>query len=335
MRREKMLSREETVTAIERNHPAGIPVWYDYFADETKQKYPYEIERLIAEYPDDMIVATREDQQWNAGFSHAEGGVGMMATEHPLASWDELDEFIARVPLMASYELRESAQKKIRENPDRYFLGHWWCLYFETLCQLRGVDHAFMDVLVERENVNRLFDALEEYFLDLSNHFKTRYHADGIWFGDDYGMQDRLMISPEAFREVFKPRLRTIFDKVHSQGMHAFMHSCGNIEMILPDLIEIGCDVIHPIQPGTMDLRRLVDEYHNDITFFVGVDVQKTLSFGTVPEIKAHVENLFSLFDIKCDGFLMTSANTIMPETPLENITALFETLHAVTKNGR
>lgn len=113
-------------------------------------------------------------------------------------------------------------------------------------------------------------------------------------------------------------------EKVRGKGMHLFMHTCGNVFDIIPDLIEIGVNVLHPLQPGTMDAEKITKSFGGKITFFPGVDVQGVVSNGTPERIQAHIDELVRVFG-SSGGFLLSCANTIMPETPEENIRALFK----------
>ena len=121
--------------------------------------------------------------------------------------------------------------------------------------------------------------------------------------------------------------MQKIFELCHSNGLHTFMHTCGNVTEIVPDLIEIGLDVLHPIQPYAMDAEYIVREYGKDLAFFGGIDVQYLLPMGTPEQIDMEVRRIIRLFDRPDGGFIAACANTIMPETPFENISALFKAL--------
>lgn len=108
------------------------------------------------------------------------------------------------------------------------------------------------------------------------------------------------------------------------------MHTCGDVMDIIGKIIECGVDVLHPIQPGTMDADKVVKTYGDDITFFVGVDTQHIVTSGTPKEVSSHVKELARTFS--SHGFLLSCANTIMPETPWENIEALFGAFHDIQK---
>jgi len=327
-----MLTREQVRRIIDRKSD-DIAVFYDYFAEETRNVYgDLRMDTLLQAYPDDFVVATREDALWGTQKKHAGGGVGFHAAEQILPDWGDLDRVLDRIvrdAISQGVTLRKNSAAAVHERADRFVVGHWWSLYFETLNFMRSPEHALYDIMLEQQQVRRLFDALEEYFFHLVDIYHDTYHADAIWFGDDYGMQDRLMISPSLFKSLFAPYLLRFSDYVHTKGMKVMMHTCGDVEDIIGDIIDAGIDVLHPIQPGTMDARRIAQTYGEDITFFLGVDTQHIITSGTPTEIRNHITDLAETFS--SHGFLLSCANTIMPETPWENIEALFEvfdTLH-------
>lgn len=309
----------------------NVAVWYDYFAKETRKKLGKDkVETLLRQYKDDFVVATREDEMWGVVERHATGGVGFLASEKVLDSWDSLTHFLDHVvpaTIARGIRLRKNSRESLKKRDDRYVIGHWWSLYYETLNYLRGVENAFCDIMLEQDKVIRLFEGLEQYFFSMVDQFVATWQVDGIWFGDDYGMQDRMMISPELFRDLFKPFLSRFAKKVKSHGLDLFMHTCGDITPIIPDLIEAGVDVLHPIQPGTMDAQQVVKDFGDQLTFFVGADIQHVLIEGSPEDIRSHVKELSDIFS-PSGGFLLSCANTIMPETPEENIKALFEAFY-------
>jgi uroporphyrinogen-III decarboxylase len=140
------------------------------------------------------------------------------------------------------------------------------------------------------------------------------------------------MMSPRLFREFLKPLFADIIRTAHAYGMHYWLHTCGNITEILEDFVEIGLDVIHPIQhsryPGgvsAMDSVETVRQFGGRITFWAGVDVQYLLPLGTPEEVRAGIRMLIDTFDGPDGGCMLAAGNAIMPETPLGNIEACLD----------
>jgi uroporphyrinogen decarboxylase len=145
--------------------------------------------------------------------------------------------------------------------------------------------------------------------------------------GDDLGTQQALQISPRLYREVFKPRERMIFETVRKRSsLHVFLHSCGAIADILPDLIEAGVEIINPVQTSArgMDPARLKREFGKDLVFWGGgCDTQRVLPMGTPDEIDAHVRERIGVFATG-GGFVFTQIHNIMPHVPPRNIEAMY-----------
>ena len=198
--------------------------------------------------------------------------------------------------------------------------GQYLCRMYQfpiDLVENRRKAEALLDKLVEMHlaNLAKVLDAVEGY-------------VQIIQMGDDFGTQQALEISPRLYREVFKPRQRLIFEKVRKRsGLHLFLHSCGAIADILPDLIEVGVEIINTVQTSArgMDPARLKKEFGKDITFWGGgCDTQRVLPLGTTEEIEAHVRERIATF-APGGGFVFTPIHNIMPHVPPRNVTAMYD----------
>lgn len=116
---------------------------------------------------------------------------------------------------------------------------------------------------------------------------------DGVYCGDDFGTQRGLLISPEMWRQYIKPRYKNLIEVVHNYGLKYFHHSCGGVRPIIPDMIEIGVDVLNPIQPLAvgMEPRELADDFGKKITFYGAIDEQDTLPFKKPEDVRQEVFN--------------------------------------------
>jgi uroporphyrinogen decarboxylase len=197
----------------------------------------------------------------------------------------------------------------------------------QYLCRM---DQFLIDLIENRRKAEALLDKLVEMHLD--NLAKVLDAVEGyvqiIQMGDDLGTQQALEISPRMYREVFKPRQRLIFETVKKRSsLHLFLHSCGAIADILPDLIEVGVEIINPVQTSArgMDPARLKREFGKDVVFWGGgCDTQRVLPLGTPEEIEAHVRERIATF-APGGGFVFTQVHNIMPHVPPRNITAMYD----------
>ena len=226
-------------------------------------------------------------------------------------------------------QLREKAIA-LRNSSDRALVIVAGCNLFEWGTFLRRIDNFLMDLVLNPVEVERLLDALMEIHLDTLEKVCDAVGdmADILRFGDDLGMDTGPFMSPQVYRKLFKPRHTILCDyvKTHSQ-MHTFLHSCGSIYRLLPDLIEAGYDIINPVQINTRDMEpeRLKKEFGQDITFWGGgADTRHVLNRATPSDVKAHVKELLDVF-APGGGFVFNAVHNILPDVPPENIVAMFE----------
>ncbi len=189
-----------------------------------------------------------------------------------------------------------------------------------------------MDLVLEPVQVERLLDALMELHLATLDMVCQAVGdvADILRFGDDLGMDSGPFMSPKTYRSLFKPRHTILCDYVHTHSqMHTFLHSCGSIYRLLPDLIEAGYDIINPVQTGTRDMEpeRLKKEFGQDITFWGGgADTRHVLNRAQPQQVKDHVKRRIDIFG-PGGGFVFNTVHNILPDVPPENIVAMFEAL--------
>jgi len=137
------------------------------------------------------------------------------------------------------------------------------------------------------------------------------------------------MISPAMWRKFFKPRYARIFAEMHRLGMDVFFHSCGNITLIVEDLIGIGVDILDPIQPVAMAPKEMARQFGGQVTFSGAIDDQELLCRGTPQQVKDTVRELIDTLGRPFGGrYLIAPANVLVPDIPLENVQALFEAAH-------
>lgn len=238
-----------------------------------------------------------------------------------IEDWDELPRVLEEFP---SPEYRGLFPASAPDN-GKYRLLHWWYWLFERMWSLRGMENALTDFYTNPDEVHMLFDKLTDFYCRILERAKQEMAVDGVFVSDDIGTQRGGFFSPEVFRIFFKPYYQRLIDKAHSLGMHVWLHSCGDIHLYLPDLIEIGLDVIHPIQKHTMDEAEIVREYGDKICILAGFEVQQIIPFGTPDEARDEVRRLVDTYD-RADGrFMLTFGNGITPDCPIESLQAVLE----------
>ena len=220
----------------------------------------------------------------------------------------------------------------LRATSDRAIMVVIGCNLFEWGTFLRRLDNFLVDLVMDQANVERLLDGLME------QHLKTLEKVcaavgdvvDIARFGDDLGTDQGPFMSPKTYRQLFKPRHKLLTDyvKQHS-SMHTFLHSCGSIYKLLPDLIEAGFEIINPVQTIARDMEpvRLKREFGKDLTFWGGgADTRFTLNRGTPAQVKDNVRaNIEALSP--GGGFVFNTVHNILPDVPPANIVAMFEAI--------
>jgi len=200
---------------------------------------------------------------------------------------------------------------------------------FEEAWWLRGFEKFLADLMVRPEFANALLDKI----LDLHIRFYEEYlnvvgeFVQIVEWGDDYGMQTGPMMSPTLFRRYFKPRLKRFFDLVKSKtDAKIFLHSCGDVYPFIEDIIEVGVDILNPVQPlaKDMDHQRLKKQYGNRLCFHGGLDIQKLLPRGTPAEVVEGVKRVIA--DLAPGaGYIFAAAHNIQPDVPAANIEAMYD----------
>lgn len=222
----------------------------------------------------------------------------------------------------------EKVPRKVSQYSDRFRIIQLQEIFFERAWNMRGMQEFMMDIILEPKFVEELLDQLMNIMLRCVDKIISTYldSIESIGWTDDYGGQNGLLINPTSWRKLFKPRLATLCDKIHKAGKYIYFHSCGNIEAIMPDLIEIGVDIVNPIQPETMDIFKLKREYGRDVCFFGGVGAQHTIMTGTPDQVTAEVEKCITVVG-KSGGLIVAPTKPITEIVPFENALALVRAL--------
>lgn len=214
------------------------------------------------------------------------------------------------------------------ENPEsdgRYRLGYWWYFFFERFWSLRGMTNSLMDFYEYPDEVHELFDKLADFYCRMLERAKNELNLDGVFFSDDLGTQANTFFNPDLFDEFFAPYYKRVIGKAHELGMHFWLHSCGNIEKIIPKLIEAGVDVLHPIQKYTMEEKNIADQFGKDLCIWAGFDVQQTIPWGTTEEVREEVRFLIDTYARPEGRLMITAGNGINADCPIPSLEALLD----------
>jgi len=207
---------------------------------------------------------------------------------------------------------------------------------FEQAWFLRGFEQFLQDIVLDFEIAEALLEKVLEFNIQVSSHFLklAGKYIDIALIVSDFDTQDGMLISTRLWRKLFKPFLKELIAciKRHTEAKVA-LHCCGSIFPIIPDLIEIGVDILNPIQPGAKDMepQRLKKMYGDELTFWGGIDVQRILPFGSPEDVENEVKNKIKAL-APGGGYILSPSHNIQPDTSVENILAMYE---ASRKFGR
>ncbi len=296
--------------------------WSVGFQPATRVERVNTVQALLKEY--------RWVDEWGARWAHAADGVGAIQVEHPLKDWGELDEYLeTRMPDPdGPGRLDEAARLMAPHRGRRYCIGIQVLGILELLRTIRGMEEVFIDFYTHPREVQRLMDALERFLTRVLVSWAP-LGADCVMFGDDWGMQTGLQIAPEVWRDLFKPRYRRMFDAAHAAGLDIQFHSCGRVVDIVEDLIDVGVDILDPVQPGCMEVQELARRFGGRIAFSGAIDIQGTMVFGTPADVRSEVHRLMDVLGAPFgNAFVIGPANSMTPDVPLENMRAMVEACH-------
>lgn len=228
-------------------------------------------------------------------------------------------------PTLAGYSFPNPRDKRffadipelIEKYPDRWRVFRLGFSLYERAWTLRGMENLMMDFYDAPDFVRELFNTICDYNLEQVDE-AMKHDIDAVYFGDDWGMQTGLQMGPHLWREFIRPVLARMYGKVRAAGKKVMIHSCGKVDSVFDDLIEIGLDCFNPFQPEVMDVFALMDKYRGKLSFHGGLSTQKTLPYGTRDEVRNETERLIRKGS--AGSFILSPAHAVESDVPLENI---------------
>lgn len=293
------------------------------------------LEKIGFEFPPNSFVE-------RYGFSHIKPSVESLGTAthltqmlHPLSVVEDIRQ-LEQLPWpdptkpvhMASACIDQAAMIHAHGN---VAVAGLECTFFESTWYLRGMDNVFFDWVEENEISNWLLD----YFTTRSIYEASAYARAGfdvIALGDDVGTQQCLLMSAEMWRQHLKPRLKRVIDAIRAASAKKVWvqyHSDGNITDLVEDLIEVGVDILNPVQPECMDVDALAAKVQNRIAFCGMIGTQTTMPFGTPDDVRAAVQNIARLHRAGA-RVVVAPTHVLEPDVPWENILAFVEAVKEI-----
>lgn len=250
---------------------------------------------------------------------------------YPKIEWFDFNTYVNNSESLDYRSQDEQTKIKLADfkRSNKYFLNTS-CMnsIFMVSIYLRGMEKMFMDLFTNKKYAEILIGNIGEFMLQFCyrNLESIGLYIDlyGIW--DDFAMQDDLMIPPDIWRKFYKPWHKKIIDVAKKYNLIICYHICGNCTEIIPDLIEMGVDLLDPVQVSAknMEISNLKKLFGKDICFHGGLDVQKFMTFANPKEIREEVKRIKKIFN-RDGGIILGPSHYITADTPIENILAIYE----------
>ncbi|MEK6794422.1 MAG: uroporphyrinogen decarboxylase family protein [Spirochaetota bacterium] len=233
-------------------------------------------------------------------------------------------------PTMKGYQFPDPKNKMIFErmpegiarSADRFRVFNIGFSLYERAWTLRGMENLLMDFYEHPEFVHEILSAIADYNIAQVKE-ALKYDIDAIHFGDDWGQQQGLIMGPALWREFIKPELKRMYAVARDAGKYVTIHSCGDVDELFDDLIDIGLNCFNPFQPEVMDTAALIRKYRGRLAFHGGLSTQKVLPYASADGVRAEVRRLIDLGSE--GGYIFSPAHAVEGDVPLENLIAFIE----------
>jgi len=334
-----MNSRERVKRAIQFQDPDRVPISHAVLP-AAQIKYGKALDEILTEfredfgweYMQDLAIADfpvvykqgRNTDDFGTVWRSEWLGVCGIPVEWPLRDLDRYEEFEWPEVFNAGPPSGRLYSGHMMGFDDRWYARGAWITFFEQLQQLCGMENFLIDIATESKTFYRLLDDMLDFNLRWIDKW-TNLEYDGLHFADDWGGQTALIIKPETWRRIFKPRYAEMFKRVRERGMAVWYHTDGQVRDILGDLIEIGVQVIN-CQVRVVGHEWIARNARGRVAFRTDIDRQWVMPFGSKSEVQEEVHRTFEVCGVSQGGIV--ACGEVGPDVPLKNIRAMYEAFH-------
>lgn len=333
-----MTRRERVIAALKHQDTDVVP----YNVDFTMQADDNMIAELGKDYEKDLNCHLNYKQYWGwpteevAGSEHFKDTFGIV--------WDRsgadkdigmpvetliknIDDITYVFPEIDEARIRAEYDELVANREDKFTFGGIGFSMFERAWSLAGMPEVLMAMVMYPEGLHKLFDMICDYNCKVMD-IALEYDLDGFYFGDDWGQQKGLIMGPDYWRIFIKPRMARMYKKAKDKGLFVLQHSCGDVESIFEDLIEIGLDCYQTFQPEIYDeyygLETIKEKYGDRLSFWGGVSTQQLLPKATPEKVKEETARIMKIMS-KGGGYIGAPTHAVEFDVPPANILAMFE----------
>lgn len=230
-------------------------------------------------------------------------------------------------PEINEERIRAEYEELMKNREDKFTFGGIGFSMYERAWSLAGMPEVLMAMVMNPEGLHELLDMICEYNLKVMD-IALDYDLDGFYFGDDWGQQKGLIMGPDFWKEFIKPRMARMYKKAKDKGLFVLQHSCGDVESIFDDLIEIGLDCYQTFQPEIYDeyygLEAIKEKYGDRLAFWGGVSTQQLLPKASAEDVQKETIRIMKIMS-KGGGYIAAPTHALEFDAPPENILAMFE----------
>ena len=325
-----MEKRDAVKTAINHKTCASLP-YAITFARDAYEAYG---ERLTADFVTGWVKSEYEAGRLDMDEAVRLGiGNSVFAFGCPWWNWYDLPksysgydapEKLPKTIGIGNYVGFTDRIKAIKDATGCFMLVTIWGSHFEKAYFARGIENFLADMAGEPEFAKALLDMIIRKNIVMLENIVNIPEIDGILLGSDWGSQKSLLMSPDVWHEMIEPGEQREYNLIHEGGKDVWVHSCGNVEAIMGDLVRMGVDVLNPVQPECMELTKIKRLHGDKLTFWGGISTQQTLPYGTPGQVRTEIAQVVGIMG-KGGGYILSPAQSIQSDVPYENACAMID----------
>lgn len=259
---------------------------------------------------------------WNR--NGADKDIGLPdAADYQISDMDDAEDYV--FPVCDEARLRKECEELAKDKvaDDRFIMYGFGFLMFERAWAIADMENVLCGMVASPDETKAFFEKIGDYYCHLVD-IALEYDFDGIYFGDDWGQQQGLIMGPVHWRNYIKPQMARLYKKVKDKGLFVLQHSCGDCSEIMGDLVEIGLDCYQTFQPEVYDIKEMKAKYGDKLSFWGGLSTQQCLPHATPDEVKVEAKRIYDAVHTD-GGLILAPTHALAFDVPLENILAMVD----------